>query len=130
MLEYFLGSLITSLSMLFAYRIVESYKAKNKTIKLVISQSRTNEFIKKILMPDNSFPPATSQSMKHFDSVHLRILIVDNKAYWITNNAVFAADVINGQVEKETTAEVDTMGMDNVQLKQMMFIVEKLKEGL
>jgi hypothetical protein len=83
-----------------------------------------------MLMRDNSFPAATSQSMKHFDSVHLRILIIDNKAYWITNNAVFAADVINGQVEKETTTEVDTMGMDNVQLKQMMFIVEKLKEGL
>lgn len=116
--------------MLFAYRIVENYKAKTKTIKLMISQSRTNEFIKKILMPDNSFPPATSQSMKHFDSVHLRILIVDNKAYWITNNAVFTAEVIDGQVEKETTREVDTMGMDNVQLKQMMFIVEKLKEGL
>lgn len=129
-MEYFIGSLITSLSMLFAYRIVENYKAKTKTIKLTISQSRTNEFIKKILMPDSSFPPATSQSMKHFDSIHLRILIVDNKAYWITNNAVFTAEVINGQVEKETTREVDTMGMDNVQLKQMMFIVEKLKEGL
>lgn len=118
------------MAMLFSYRIVEQYKSRSKTLKLIVSQSRTNEFIKRILIPDTSFPPATSQSMKHFDSLHVRILIVDNKAYWISNNAVFSADVVNGEVEKESTTEVDTMGMDNVQLKQMMFIVEKLKEGL
>ena len=68
--------------------------------------------------------------MKDFDAKSTRVLIIDNEAYWIKNNTVFMAEVINGEVEKETTREVDTMAMDKVQLKKMIFIVEKLKEGL
>ena len=79
---------------------------------------------------DESFPKATTQSTKHFDSVSIRILIVDSQAYWIKNNSVFMADVVNGEVEKDTAREVDTMAMDKVQLNKMIFIVEKLKEGL
>jgi hypothetical protein len=68
--------------------------------------------------------------MKYFDSINLRILVLEEQAYWIKNNAVFVADVINGEIEKDTAKEVDTMAMDKVQLNKLMFIVEKLKEGL
>jgi hypothetical protein len=99
-------------------------------IKIFASQSRTNELIKNIFIKDESFPAATTQSMKYFDSISLRILIVEEEAYWIKNNAVFVAKVINGEIEKDTAIEVDTMTMDKVQLNKIMFIVEKLKEGL
>ena len=81
-------------------------------------------------MQDQSFPAATTQSMKYFDSINLRILILEEQAYWIKNNAVFVAEIINGEIEKDTAKEVDTMAMDKVQLNKLMFIVEKLKEGL
>ena len=86
--------------------------------------------IKSFFIQDQSFPAATTQSMKYFDSINLRILILEEQAYWIKNNAVFVAQVINGEIEKDTAKEVDTMAMDKVQLNKLMFIVEKLKEGL
>ena len=129
-MEYLLGSIVTAFSMFFTYRWLVKNVAPLKSVKVVATQSRTNELIKKMFTPEQSFPKATSQAMKHFDTRSVRILIIDSQAYWISNNTVFVADVINGEVEKETTREVDTMGMDKVQLKKMIFIVEKLKEGL
>jgi hypothetical protein len=35
---------------------------------------------------------------------------------------------VDGKVQKETQKEVDTMSMDKVELKEMLFIVEKLRE--
>ena len=131
MLEYFLGSIITAATMFFTYRWLQKNNGhRTKPLKLIVSQSNNNELLKKMFMPDNSFPKATTQSTKHFDSVSLRVLIVDDQAYWIKNNSVFIADLVNGEVEKDTAREVDTMAMDKVQLNKMMFIVEKLKEGL
>lgn len=131
MLEYFLGSIITAITMFFTYRWLQKNSGQVvKQFKLVISQSNNNELLKKMFMPDNSFPKATTQSTKHFDSISLRVLIVDDQAYWIKNNSVFIADLVNGEVEKDTAREVDTMAMNKVQLNKMMFIVEKLKEGL
>jgi len=130
MLEYSLGSIITAATMFFTYRWLQKNSITIKSVKIINTQSRTNELIKQTFVQDQSFPPAKSQSTKHFDSRSIRILIVDGQAYWITNNTVFTADVIDGEIEKETARQVDTMTMDKVQLKKMIFIVEKLKEGL
>jgi len=37
-------------------------------------------------------------------------------------------DVVEGEVVKENAKQVDTMAMDKVELKEIMFIVEKLRE--
>jgi hypothetical protein len=131
MLEYFSGSIITAVTMFLTYRWLQKNTGHmKKSFKLVVSQSNNNELLKKMFTLGESFPKATTQSTKHFDSVSIRILIVDSQAYWIKNNSVFMADVVNGEVEKDTAREVDTMAMDKVQLNKMIFIVEKLKEGL
>jgi hypothetical protein len=41
----------------------------------------------------------------------MKVMVVSNKAYWIKNNALYVADVVEGEVQKETTKEVDTMSM-------------------
>jgi hypothetical protein len=129
-LEYLLGSIITSATILLTYRWFKTNSIPKSKLRVFASQSRTNEMIKSFFMQDQSFPAATTQSMKYFDSINLRILILEEQAYWIKNNAVFVAEIINGEIEKDTAKEVDTMAMDKVQLNKLMFIVEKLKEGL
>jgi hypothetical protein len=129
-MEYLFGAIVTATTIFFTYRWFVKTAVPRKSIKIIVSQSRTNELFKQMFMPEQSFPKATSQAMKDFDAKSTRILIIDNEAYWIKNNTVFMAEVIDGEVEKETTKEVDTMAMDKVQLKKMIFIVEKLKEGL
>jgi hypothetical protein len=129
-LEYLIGAIVTTATILLTYRWFMANSIPKKSFKVSISQSRTNELMKSFFIKNESFPAATTQSMKHFDSINLRILILEEQAYWIKNNAVFVAEVINGEIEKDTAKEVDTMAMDKVQLNKLMFIVEKLKEGL
>ena len=129
-MEYLIGSMITAMSIMLTYKWSMRNLISKKGIKIFASQSRTAELMKSIFMKEESFPAATTQSMKHFDSINLRILVIEQEAYWIKNNAVFVAKIINGEIEKDTAVEVDTMAMDKVQLNKIMFIVEKLKEGL
>jgi hypothetical protein len=129
-MEYLFGAIVTASTMFFTYKWLQKNSLSKTSFKIFATQSRTNELMKQMFIQDESFPKATSQSMKYFDSVNLRILILEEQAYWIKNNAVFVAQVIDGEIEKETAKEVDTMTMDKIQLNKLMFIVEKLKEGL
>lgn len=130
-MEYLLGSIVTSLTMLVMYRWLEKKHSNKKTMKLDIRQSKYLSIALASMREDDpSFEPATTQSLKHFDAQHLRILFMDGQAYWITNNIFYTADIVDGDVDQDSTRQVDTMAMDKVQLKKTIYIVEKLTEGL
>lgn len=60
----------------------------------------------------------------------MRVLFVEDKAYWIKDNSVYSANVFDGIVDEESAFKLDIMGMDAVELKEISFIVEKLTEGV
>ena len=55
-------------------------------------------------------------------------MITDSSAYWIKDNSLYTANVIDGNVDSDTTQPVDTMKMNNLELTKLMMIVEKLRE--
>ena len=56
---------------------------------------------------------------------------MDSKAYWIKDNVFYSADMApDGTVDKDTTQKVDTFSLNKVQLDKMVFIVDRLTEGL
>ena len=57
-------------------------------------------------------------------------MFVDDRAYWIKDNQFMVAETENGMVVNDTSARVDTMAMDSVELDKMVFIVGKLTEGI
>ena len=61
--------------------------------------------------------------------MYTRVVFVENQAYWIKNNTLFVADMDEGMVDEDTTREVDTMGMNKVQLEKVIHIVDALTEG-
>jgi hypothetical protein len=71
-----------------------------------------------------------SQTTKHYESVNIKVVIAEHQAYWIANNKFYVADVDhqNHMVNQETAREVDTMTMDDVQLKRISEIVELLRK--
>lgn len=73
---------------------------------------------------------AKSQSKNHEKETNVRVIIVDNQAYWIKDNIFYNAPLLNNMVDKESAQRVDTTNMDKVQLDQMLFIVDKLREGI
>jgi hypothetical protein len=129
-MEYLLGSLVTLLFVLIQRFI------KYNTEKLKIRVSHTQSYIHNLVYPYSGmtlqeYPVQAkiTQSYKLRQQTQMRVLVIEEKAYWISNNTVFVADMVDGEVDSENAKPVDTMGMDSVQLDRMMFIVETLTEG-
>lgn len=134
-MEYFIGFLTAFISMLYLYKTIVKTQSKKFFTKVGHTQSQYHILVGFARNIANEISRETmnnisSQSINHFDKNHLRVFVFEEKAYWILDNKVYRANFENGKVDKETTAELDTITMDSVELKKIMFIVGKLTEGL
>jgi hypothetical protein len=71
-----------------------------------------------------------TQSKRHYDKTNVKVIILDNEAYWIKDNIFYKAPIDGQAIDKESAEEVDTIHMDKVQLDKMLFIMDKLREGI
>jgi hypothetical protein len=71
-----------------------------------------------------------TQSKAHYDKNNVKVIILDNQAYWIKDNIFYKAPLNGQSIDKESAEQVDTIHMDKVQLEQMLFIMDKLREGI
>ena len=100
---------------------VNIYRYSQSTIHHIVSP-----FINKDTLKKNK---RVTQTRKHFDKTNLRVIIVEDEAYWIKDNIFYTARMTSEGVDKETTSVVDTMDMDKVQLDKMLFIIDQLRDG-
>ena len=71
-----------------------------------------------------------TQSKLHYDKSNIKVIILDNNAYWIKDNIFYKAPLVNELIDKESAEQVDTIHMDKVQLDKMLFIMDRLREGI
>jgi hypothetical protein len=129
-LEYFVGAAITIIVYVITNRIIKNDLSEDHNIlKISYSQSNIYEMTAPYL---DLLPPmedlVNRQSSNFLKNFYMKVMVVKDKAYWIKDNIFYMSDVIEGEVVKENSRKVDTMSMDKVELKEMMFIVEKLRE--
>jgi hypothetical protein len=129
-MKYLIGSGITLISIYFALRFLKNDSEK-KDKQIMYTQSYMFEIIKPLLPFANisNKKKVVSQSYLHEEKTRVRVIIMDNQAYWIKNNMFYTADVHENSIEKETARVVDTMNMDKVQLDKMLFIMDQLRDG-
>lgn len=99
----------------------------------VLKMSYNQSYIYEMTAPYLDLLPPMEESVKRQSSSflknsYMKVMVVKNKAYWIKDNTFYVTDVVEGEVVKENAKQVDTMAMDKVELKEIMFIVEKLRE--
>jgi hypothetical protein len=129
-MEYLAGSLSTILTIalvLFVVKKIRDYK--KQTVKIIYSQSNIYERIKPAIpfMPPT---PKESQSRNHRNKQMVRIIMISNKVYWISENRLFEAPITeDGFVDYSLGTPIDTIHMDKVELDKISFIVDKLTEG-
>lgn len=131
-MEFLLGSVVTALILYSAMKYFEAlYKVASKDYKYKFSQSSLHELIKPLL-PDDLFIPERkiTQSFLHEQKTNLRVIILDGYAYWIKDNTVFKSPMNGLDIDKDATEVVDIIGLDKVQLDKMIFVIDKLREGL
>jgi hypothetical protein len=129
-LEYFVGAAITMIVYIITNRIVrKDFQEDQDVLKMSYNQSHIYEMTAPYL---DLLPPMEEfvkrQSSNFLKNSYMKVMVVKNKAYWIKDNTFYVTDVVEGEVVKENAKQVDTMAMDKVELKEIMFIVEKLRE--
>ena len=101
-----------------------------KQISVKFSQSHIDSLITNTLVEELLPKPKTRrQSVDWEKKSEVRVIIIEGEAYWIVDQTLYVANIVDGLVDNETTKKVDTMAMDNVQLEKTQFIVQKLTEG-
>jgi len=129
-MKYFLGSISTLIVIFVVTKFFYSNidLKTNKTIRY--SQTHIYELIKPLVMTKEiNKVIKNSQSKVYNEKTNIRVIIMDDVAYWIKDNIFYMANMVNGFVDKDTTRTVDTMAMDKVQLDKMLFIMDRLREG-
>lgn len=133
-MEYVIGSFITIIAVLVGKIVLSNIGIKIAPIKIRTSQSYSFNLllpqISRFMIPFPQYvEERDSQSSNHDKSMKIKMVIYNDKAYWIHDNIFYTASVVSGVVIKESTKVVDTMGMSTVELKELAEIVEKLTEG-
>lgn len=70
-----------------------------------------------------------SQMKKYEDSNRIDVLVVGNQAYWVANNVFYTGEVIDGQIDHDTTKPINTENMQKDEIDKMLFIIDSLKNG-
>jgi hypothetical protein len=132
-MEYLLGSFTTFTLLIFFSMLFKNSINKNSINKNNVKYSQSHIFMHiKPLLPDmlNFKKIKNTQSLDYERKINVKIIILDNYAYWIKENQFYKAEMVNNLIDPETTTTVDTIGMDSIQLDKMLFIMDKLREGL
>jgi len=130
-MEYIVGALLMFGALIAGNRLLREPVRQLQDSKIRYTQSYVYGLIAPMLqhIPDDT-PSQPRQSRSFVEKSYVRVLVLEDSAYWIKDNALYTAKIIEGAVDKETTQKVDTMTMSKVELDRTMFIVEKLREGL
>jgi hypothetical protein len=129
-MEYLIGSFLTIIGISVLNYTYRFFNSDIRPIGLQVSQSRTHSLMApSVIFIGNRYKHVETQSLNHLESIKVKILMTERNAYWIKDNTVYVAEMQDGAILEETTKVVDMMGMDKVQLNEMMFIIEKLTEG-
>ena len=121
-----IGTTVTILLLFYIYLLKN--KIKNKK-EIIISQSML-QYRYSNRKKNSRKLNGRSQSKVHYDKNNIKVIIFDNSAYWIKDNIFYKAPLVNELIDKDAAEQVDTIHMDKVQLDKMLFIMDKLREGI
>lgn len=131
-MEYLIGSLATFIILIGLYLVINKVVNDYTHVKIRHSQSRTHSiiapFLQNINMPINQ---RETQSTRHDQKNDIKVVLIDGSAYWIKDNNFYTAYIdMHGTIDTDTTRLVDIMSLSSVELDKMLFIMDKLREGL
>lgn len=105
---------------------------KRKKIKLrriLFRQSLVHESVKNVL-PTNAElrKKKKTQSRNLHEKKTIRIVYApDNKAYWVSENVFYCADLIDGEVDLENAKPIDTHDISKQEIERLLFILDNLR---
>ena len=124
--------MILGLTLILAWFILRVGKRNKKKpfSRTLHKQSDTHRLMKLFFsMPLSNNQQNFSQLTKHKEKSMIKVMVLGNEAYWISNNIFYVAEAINGEVQRHTTKPIDTSTLSKGDLDKMLFILDSLKDG-
>ena len=132
-MEYFIGAMTAVSLWVLLQRFAAQQYIKHIPVIAKHSQARTFDLIRSSVsialdIQQNGIPMDT-QATRFQDKQSMKVLVWEDSAYWIRDNAVYSASIVDGNIDHENAKIVDTMVLDSVQLEKLSIIVEMLTKG-
>jgi len=107
-----------------------SQKLRSEGVRTIMKSQSSIYSITRHFTPKvpKSNEPANSQSRNYVSEKMIRIIAIDDRAYWVKDNKFFSADLIDGKIDHDTTQEVNTISMSQKDVDKMLFILDRLKD--
>ena len=128
-MEYILTIVLTFIISWAILRVIKKNTQKGLSTTLY-SQSDMHRLLKyffSLNIITDEKPP--SQLTKRRERDMIRVIVMGDLAYWVSENIFYVAEAINGEVIPQTAKPVDTNSMNKKDLDKMLFILDSLKNG-
>jgi hypothetical protein len=128
-MEYILLVGLTIAASWFIIRVIRK-SARKGFSQTLYSQSDIHNLLKYFfsLNIDNN-EKHSSQLTKRKEKDMIKVIVMGNLAYWVSENIFYVAEAVDGEVVPETAEPVDTNSMSRRDLDKMLFILDSLKNG-
>lgn len=97
--------------------------------KVLYRQSDKHNLLKDFFAKVPTKKNKTSQSKKVAERNVIRVIVIDDKAYWVSENIFYVSDVVGEEPDPSTAKPVDTTNMSKKDVDKMMFILDNLNGG-
>jgi hypothetical protein len=121
---------VLTLTTFYAILVIINKKRKKSFNKVLYRQSDMHNILKDFFFKDiDNDKVFMSQSKIWKERQTTKVVILDQKAYWISNNIFYVGEAVNGKVKPETGQPLDTSNMSKREIDKMLFILDNLKNG-
>lgn len=127
-MEYILSTILT---VLVAFGIINMLGNKigiSKT-KEVFRQSDKHLVLKHFISEQPETRIKMSQLQQRFEQDRVRIVSIEDKAYWVKDNVFYVAELTNDAPDMSTAQPIDTSRMSKDDVDKMLFILDNLGGG-
>ena len=128
-MEYVLA---IGLTLVIFWSIIEfnRYKVSQILRNIHYRQSDIDQsFIDLVPKKINNKTKIESQSAKHAASTMIKIIVIEDKAYWVKDNVFYFADTNGGDIVDVTAKPVEISDMSKQDIDKMLFILDNLRKG-
>lgn len=124
--------IIVGLTLVVFFVIIKVIKKRSKKVfsKTLYRQSDMHRMLKYFFSLEiNSNIKPSSQLTKRKEKDMIKVVVIENQAYWVLNNTFYVAKAFDGQVIPDTAEPVDIESMSRKDIEKMLSILDSLKNG-
>jgi len=118
--------------MIVSWAILKVIKKRSRKVfsKTLYRQSDMHRMLKYFFSLEiTNSEKRPSQLTKRIEKDMIKVIVMENQAYWVSDNTFYVAKAFDGQVLPNTAEPVDIEHMSRKDIDKMLFILDSLKNG-